>query len=88
MRDAGIPAIFPLKEYHDAGVLMSYAPDMDEAMYRAATYVERILRGALPGELSIEQISTYDLVINLRVAREMRIQVPEGLLLRANEVIR
>ena len=57
-------------------------------MYRAATYVDRIVRGATPGMLPIEQISTYELFINPRLARELRIVVPQDLLVRADEVIR
>ena len=56
-------------------------------MYRVATYVDKILLGANPAELPIDQISTYELVIDLRIAREMHIQVPQDLLLRANEVL-
>jgi putative ABC transport system substrate-binding protein len=88
VREAGIPGMFPLKEYNDAGILMSYGPNMDEAMYRASTYIDRIVRGAAPGLLPVQQISTYELFINLRLAREMRIAVPQELLLRADEVVR
>ena len=88
IREAKLPAIFPFREYHEVGALMSYSPNMDETMYRLATYVDRILRGANPAELPIEQISTYELIIDLRIAREMRIPVPQELLLRANDVIR
>ena len=88
IREAKLPAIFPFREYHEVGALMSYSPNMDETMYRLATYVDRILRGANPAEQPIEQISTYELIIDLRIAREMRIPVPQELLLRANDVIR
>jgi putative ABC transport system substrate-binding protein len=88
VREARIPAMFPFKEYHDVGVLISYAPNYQGAMRRAAHYVDRILRGGKPAELPIEQTSQYEMIIDLRVAREMHIDVPEALLLRAHEVIR
>ena len=88
VREARIPAMFPFREYHDVGVLVSYGPDPPSAMRRAARYVDRILRGDKPAELPIEQISKYEMIIDLRVAREMHIDVPEALVLRADEVIR
>jgi putative ABC transport system substrate-binding protein len=88
VRMAGLPALFMYKEYHDAGVLMSYGPNFKQAMRLVAGYVDKILRGAKPSDLPIEQISKYELVINLRVAREMGLRVPQELLLRADEVIR
>jgi putative ABC transport system substrate-binding protein len=88
IREAKIPAILPWKEYHDEGVLMSYAPDNRAAMRLLAIYVDKIVKGSKPAELPVEQISRYELVIDLRVAREMGTQVPSELLLRADEVIR
>ena len=85
---AKLPAIFPQRDYHDAGVLMSYGANLKEAGRQMAGYVDRILRGAKPGELPIEQMSKYELVIDLRVARAMGLKVPQDLLLRADEVIR
>lgn len=87
VREARIPAVFPYREYHESGVLLSYSVDEKEVFRRMATYVDKILKGANPAELPIEQISTYELVIDLRVAREMHIQVPQELLYRASEVI-
>ena len=80
--------MFPYREYHESGALLSYGPDEKEVFRRMATYIDKILKGANPAELPIEQISTYELVIDLRMAREMHIQVPQELLYRANEVIR
>jgi len=85
---AKLPAIFPWRDYHDAGVLMSYGVSAKEMGHQAAAYVDRIVRGAKPGELPIEQMSKYELIINLRVAREVGIKVPQELLLRADEVLR
>lgn len=87
IRDAKIPAIFPWREYHEVGALISYSPDFTVAARRAANYVDRILKGAKPGELPIDQMAEYSLVIDLRVAREMNIKIPPGLLVRANEIM-
>jgi putative ABC transport system substrate-binding protein len=95
VRKITLPAIFPFKEYHvpfkeyhGDGALMSYGPSGIEGTRKAAAYVAKILEGAQPGNLPIEQISSFELVIDLRVAREMQIKVPQELLYRANEVIR
>ena len=80
--------IFPWRDYHDEEVVASYSPSLTEAMRRAATYVDAILKGTKPGEIPIEQLSKYELTIDLRVARGMGIQVPDDLLLRADKVIR
>ena len=88
IRKARIPAMFPWKEYHEDGALMSYGPDLKEIWRRAAFYVVRILKGANPAELPVEEISKFDLVFDLRIARELKIEVPQELLYRADEVIR
>jgi putative ABC transport system substrate-binding protein len=88
VRKARLPAMFPFKQYHEAGVLMSYGPDYDAGMSQVATYVDRILKGAKPSELPIEQVSKYELVVNLRLARELGIEIPQSILVRADEVIR
>ena len=67
---------------------MCYGPSMKDVGRRAARYVDEILKGARPANLPIEQISTYELIFNLRVARELSIEPPRYLLLRADEVIR
>jgi putative ABC transport system substrate-binding protein len=87
VRKAKLPAMFPVKEYHDNGALMSYGPNLTEAMRRAAVYVDKILNGANPSDLPIEQISQFELIIDLRVARALKLKVPDALLLRADEVI-
>jgi putative ABC transport system substrate-binding protein len=88
IRKARIPAVFPWREYHEHGALLSYGPDYGDVMRRAASYIIKILRGTKPGNLPVEEISKFDLVIDLRVAREMNIEVPQSLLLRADELIR
>src|SRR5690349_20371266 len=87
IRRAKLPAIFAYREYHDAGVLMSYGISVKEPMHRVAVYVDKILRGAKAGDLPIEQIAKYQLVLNLLVARELGLEVPRTLRLRADEVI-
>ena len=82
------PAIFPFKEYHNDGALMSYGPNVREAARKIAIYVDKILKGTNPSELPIEQMSKHELIIDLRVARAMGIRVPQELLQRADEVIK
>ena len=88
IRKTRLPAMFASREYHEQDVLMSYGPSIIEAARRMATYVDRILKGARPGELPIEQVSKYELILNLRVARAQGIKLPRSLLMRADEVIR
>jgi putative ABC transport system substrate-binding protein len=88
IRKARIPAVFPWREYHEHGALLSYGPDYEDVMRRAAFYIVKILKGAKPADLPVEEISKFDLVIDLRVAREMNIEVPQSLLLRADKLIR
>jgi len=70
------------------GVMISYSPNIRAILRRGAYYVDRILKGANPSELPVEQVSKPDLIIDLRVAREMGIAVPQELMYRADEVIR
>jgi ABC-type uncharacterized transport system substrate-binding protein len=88
VRKAKIPAIFTYREYVADGALVSYGPSLKQIGGLLAVYVDKILRGAKPADLPIEQMSKYELVIDLRVAREMSMQVPQELLLRADETIR
>jgi putative ABC transport system substrate-binding protein len=88
VRKAKLPAIFPATEYHDAGVLMTYGPNLNNVGHALANYVDRVLKGAKPAELPIEQISKFELVVDLREARQLGIEVPDTLLLRADKVIR
>jgi putative ABC transport system substrate-binding protein len=88
VRKARVPAIFPFDDFHENGALMSYGPSLREAGRLAAGYVDKILKGANPSELPIQQISRFELIIDLRLARELGIDVPRELLVRADRVIR
>ncbi|MBI2318245.1 MAG: ABC transporter substrate-binding protein [Betaproteobacteria bacterium] len=82
-----VPAIVPNEEFSEAGGLMSYAPSFRDNFRRAAGYVDRILKGAKPGELPIEQPVKFELVLNLKTATAMGIPFPQSILLRADRVI-
>ena len=82
-----LPAIGTLRQYAESGFLMSYGANFADLWRRAATYVDKILKGARPGDLPIEQASTFELVINLRTARALGVTIPPSLLLRADDVI-
>jgi len=87
VRRAKLPAIFPATEYHDAGVLMSYGPNLNDTGRALAVYVDRVLKGANPGELPVQQVSKFELVLDLREAGRLGLKVPDTLLLRADKVI-
>ena len=87
VRKARVPAIFPFDDFHENGALMSYGPSLREAGRLAAVYVDKILKGAKPAELPIQQISRFELIIDLRLAHEQGIKVPQDLLYRADKVI-
>ena len=82
-----VPAIFPNKEFAEAGGLMSYAPSYRDNFRRAAAYVDKILKGAKPGDLPIEQPTKFDLVLNLKTAKAMGFKIPQSILVRADRVI-
>jgi ABC-type uncharacterized transport system substrate-binding protein len=82
-----LPAMYELRAYVDAGGLMVYGPDIGDIWRRAAGYVDKILDGANPGNLPIEQPTRFEFVVNLRAARELSLAVPKAVLLRADEVI-
>ena len=83
-----LPAMYGLRDFVDAGGLMAYAPDLDVMFRRAADYVDKILKGANPAELPMEQPTQYVLVVNLRTAKALGLTIPESILVQANEVIR
>jgi putative ABC transport system substrate-binding protein len=82
-----LPSVHTLRENVEAGGLFSYGPDLRALSRRAATYVDKILKGARPGDLPIEQPTVFELVINLKTAKALGVKIPQGVLLRADELI-
>jgi putative tryptophan/tyrosine transport system substrate-binding protein len=82
-----LPSIYSSRDFVDAGGLMAYSVRYPEAYRRAATYVDKIFRGAKPGDLPVEQSTKFDLVINLKTAKALGLTIPPSLLGRADEVI-
>jgi putative tryptophan/tyrosine transport system substrate-binding protein len=84
---ARLPTLSGIREYVEAGGLMSYGPNFPDLFRRAAKYVDKILRGAKPADLPVEQPIKFDLVVNLTTAKVLGLKVPEAFLTRADEVI-
>jgi len=82
-----LPAIYGLKEFVEAGGLMAYGIDTHESFRRAATYVDKILKGVKPADLPVEQATKFEFVINLRTAKALGLTIPPSLLARAEQVI-
>jgi putative ABC transport system substrate-binding protein len=82
-----LPSMHTLREYVEAGGLMSYGPSLSDLLRRGASYVNKILKGAKPADLPVEQPTKFELIINLRTAKALGLTVPPSLLLRADEVI-
>jgi len=82
-----LPSSSTIREYAEAGGLMSYGPNLAEQFRLAATYVDKIFKGAKPGDLPVEQITTFELVINGRTAKTLGLTIPQSLRLRADRVV-
>ena len=82
-----LPAMYGMRDHVEAGGLITYATNILDRYRRAATFVDKILKGAKPGDLPVEQPTTFELVINLKTAKALGLTIPESMLLRANEVI-
>ena len=83
-----LPAIFPDERYAQAGGLLSYGPSFPEMYRRAATYVDKILKGAKPGDLPVEQPMRFEFIINLKAAKQIGLTIPPNVLARADKVIK
>jgi len=82
-----LPSMFGLREFADAGGLMAYGPNYADGWHRAATYVDKILKGAKPGDLPVEQPTKFELVINMATAKALGLTIPQTLLQRADQII-
>jgi len=83
-----LPTVRGVRPYAEAGCLIAYAPDIREMNRHAAVFVDKILKGAKPGDLPVEQPAKFELVINLKTAQALGLTIPPTLLFQANEMIR
>jgi len=82
-----LPAMSNLKDVVEAGALMSYSPNWDDLYRRGAIYVDKILKGAKPADLPVEQATKFELVINLKTAKAIGLTIPQSVLARADQII-
>ena len=83
-----VPSMFFSKEFVDIGGLMSYGPNFPDSYRRAATYVDKILKGTKPADLPVEQPTKFEFIINLKAAKQIGLTIPVHVLERANQVIK
>jgi putative ABC transport system substrate-binding protein len=83
----GLPSIFPERDFVEAGGLMAYGPSLAAHFHRAAAYVDKILKGAKPGDLPVEQPTKFELTVNLRSARTFGVTIPSTIMALADEIL-
>jgi len=83
-----LPSVYGTREDVEAGGLMSYGADQADSYRRVAYFIDKILKGAKPGDLPIEQPTKFELVINLKTAKQIRLNIPQSMLYRADKVIK
>ena len=82
-----LPAVYPAREFVEAGGLIAYAINYPDLYFRFASFVDKIFKGAKPGDLPVEQPTKFELVVNLKTAKTLGLAIPPTLLFRADEVI-
>ena len=85
--DKRLPTMYFAEEFVDAGGLMSYGPSIADSYRRAASYVDKILKGAMPADLPVQQPTIFDFVLNLKTARKLELKIPQSTLIRASRIV-